>query len=148
LISGASADEIRAVLERHFVLTPTAAPDAGIGQRMVDAGGLALGTADGTWLAVPTGVTVESATMDLDSSRLDVALAELPDASVIYPHGWSECTEAVHNGEATAAVLLRPATVDQIAAVCHGGERMPPKTTFFWPKPRTGMVFRKLSAEA
>jgi uncharacterized protein (DUF1015 family) len=148
LISGASADEIRAVLERHFVLTPTAAPDAGIGQRMVDAGGLALVTADGTWLAVPTGVTVESATMDLDSSRLDVALAELPDASVIYQHGWSECTEAVHNGEATAAVLLRPATVDQIAAVCHGGERMPPKTTFFWPKPRTGMVFRKLSAEA
>jgi uncharacterized protein (DUF1015 family) len=39
---------------------------------------------------------------------------------------------------------LRPATVEQIAAVSHGGERMPPKTTFFWPKPRTGVVFRPL----
>ena len=63
----------------------------------------------------------------------------------MYQHGWSECSDAVAAGEATAAVLLRPATVAQIAAVSHGGERMPPKTTFFWPKPRTGMVFRRLS---
>lgn len=148
LITGPSAAAIKAALEGHFVLTPTDAPDSGIGQRMVAAGGLALVTKEGTWLAVPTGVTIESATMDLDSSRLDVALAELPDASVTYQHGWHECTEAVHNGEAVAAVLLRPATVSQIAAVCHGGDRMPPKTTFFWPKPRTGMVYRRLSAEA
>lgn len=148
LISGVSADEIKTTLERHFVLTPTDVPDAGIGQRMVDASGLALITNDGTWLAVPTGVTVESATMDLDSSRLDVALPELPAATVVYQHGWKECTEAVRNGDASAAVLLRPASVEQIAAVCHGGDRMPPKTTFFWPKPRTGMVYRKLSAEA
>ena len=32
--------------------------------------------------------------------------------------------------------------VAQIAAIAHGGDRMPPKTTFFWPKPRTGFVFR------
>ena len=45
-------------------------------------------------------------------------------------------------GEAEAGVLLRPATVAQIAATAHGGDRMPPKTTFFYPKPRTGFVFR------
>ena len=67
---------------------------------------------------------------------------------MVYQHGWRECTEAVHAGEASAAVLLRPATIGQIAAVSHGGDRMPPKTTFFWPKPRTGMVYRRLSAEA
>ena len=39
-------------------------------------------------------------------------------------------------------VLLRPATVAQIDANAHAGERMPPKTTFFHPKPRTGVVFR------
>ncbi|MCB9371355.1 MAG: DUF1015 family protein [Microthrixaceae bacterium] len=38
----------------------------------------------------------------------------------------------------------RPATVAQITALAHGGERIPPKTTFFHPKPRTGMVFRSL----
>jgi uncharacterized protein (DUF1015 family) len=41
-------------------------------------------------------------------------------------------------------VLLRPATVAQIEHTAHGGERMPPKTTFFHPKPPTGLVFRAL----
>ena len=148
LISGMPAAEVLAVLERHFVFMPTDPVDKGIGERMVAAGGLAVITADGTWLAPPTGVTIESAEMDLDSSRLDVAIAELPDAAVVYQHGWKECADAVAAGEASVAVLLRPATVEQIAAVSHGGDRMPPKTTFFWPKPRTGMVFRRLSAEA
>jgi uncharacterized protein (DUF1015 family) len=40
--------------------------------------------------------------------------------------------------------LLRPATVAQIVEIARGGERMPPKTTFFSPKPRTGVVFRDL----
>ncbi len=47
-------------------------------------------------------------------------------------------------GEAQAGVLLRPASVAQIIDIAHGGERMPPKTTFFHPKPRTGVVFRLL----
>jgi uncharacterized protein (DUF1015 family) len=34
--------------------------------------------------------------------------------------------------------------VEQIASTGRGGERMPPKTTFFWPKPRTGFVFREV----
>jgi uncharacterized protein (DUF1015 family) len=72
----------------------------------------------------------------------------LSDARVVFQHGWRECAEAVTAGNAAVAVLLRPATVEQIAEVCRGGDRMPPKTTFFWPKPRTGMVFRRLRAEA
>jgi uncharacterized protein (DUF1015 family) len=35
-------------------------------------------------------------------------------------------------------------SVAQTRAVATAGERMPQKTTFFWPKPRTGMVFRSL----
>jgi uncharacterized protein (DUF1015 family) len=35
-------------------------------------------------------------------------------------------------------------TVEQIRAVAFAGERMPQKTTFFHPKPRTGIVFRCL----
>ena len=144
LISEVTAEDILTVLSRHFVLTPTASASADIGQRMINVGALAVITDAGTWLAEPTGVTIESALMDLDSSRLDVALAELPNASVVYQHGWRECRDAVANGEASVAVLLRPATVGQIAEVSHGGDRMPPKTTFFWPKPRTGMVYRRL----
>ena len=47
---------------------------------------------------------------------------------------------------AQAVVLLRAVTVDQIAEWARTGRRMPPKTTYFHPKPRTGMVFRTLSA--
>jgi uncharacterized protein (DUF1015 family) len=144
LISGVAASDVLGVLAQHFTLTETGAIDKTIGQRMVDAGALAVVTADGVLLAVPSGQTSAAATMDLDSSRLDVALADLPAATVVYQHGWHECTEAVTAGEATVAVLLRPATVPQIAAVGHGGDRMPPKTTFFWPKPRTGIVYRRL----
>jgi uncharacterized protein (DUF1015 family) len=145
LISGASSTDVLDVLARHFTLSATAAVDKTIGQRMLDAGALAVVTRDEVLLAVPTAATVGAATMDLDSSRLDVALGDLPDATVVYQHGWQECTEAVQGGEAEVAVLLRPATVAQIAAVGHGGDRMPPKTTFFWPKPRTGIVYRRLS---
>jgi uncharacterized protein (DUF1015 family) len=148
LISGVDAADVIAALGQHFTLTPDAPVDATIGQRMVDAGALALVTPAGTWLAAPTATTLAAAPMQLDSSRLDVALADLPNATVVYQHGWRECRDAVAEGGASAAVLLRPATVEQIAAVSHGGERMPPKTTFFWPKPRTGMVFRPLDPSA
>ncbi|MDP1820870.1 MAG: DUF1015 domain-containing protein [Acidimicrobiales bacterium] len=81
---------------------------------------------------------------DLDSSRLDVALAALPDHDLTFQHGVANVRQAVASGTAQAGVLLRPATVAQIEATAHGGERMPPKTTFFHPKPRTGLVFRSL----
>jgi uncharacterized protein (DUF1015 family) len=50
----------------------------------------------------------------------------------------------VAGGAAEAAVLLRPATVAQITDMAHRREQMPPKTTYFTPKPRTGMVFRPM----
>jgi uncharacterized protein (DUF1015 family) len=45
-------------------------------------------------------------------------------------------------GGVQAALLLRPVTVDQISDWAHSRQRMPPKSTFFYPKPRTGMVYR------
>ena len=81
---------------------------------------------------------------DLDSSRLDVALAALPPHELRFQHGVGNVRAAVASGTAQAGVLLRPATVAQIEATAHGGDRMPPKTTFFHPKPKTGLVFRSL----
>jgi uncharacterized protein (DUF1015 family) len=82
---------------------------------------------------------------DLDSARLDLALAALPTHEVTFQHGPDNVRRAVAAGEAQAGVLVRPASVAQIEATAHGGERMPPKTTFFHPKPKTGLVFRDLS---
>ena len=47
-------------------------------------------------------------------------------------------------GEADAVVLLRPVSVAQIRSASYAGVRMPQKTSFFAPKPRTGLVFRAL----
>jgi uncharacterized protein (DUF1015 family) len=63
---------------------------------------------------------------------------------VTFQHGVDHALAAVQDGRAQAAVLLRPATVEQITDIARGGERMPPKTTFFHPKPKTGLVFRAL----
>ncbi len=79
---------------------------------------------------------------DLDSSRLAAALESIDGVEVRYQHGVDEILHALHDHEADAGVLLRPATVAQIDVNVHQGRRMPPKTTFFHPKPRTGPVFR------
>jgi uncharacterized protein (DUF1015 family) len=83
-------------------------------------------------------------TAELDSARLSAALRELP-VEVTYQHGVDRVVKAVDAGEAQAGVLVRPATVGQIRANAASGERMPPKTTFFHPKPPTGIVFRDVS---
>ncbi|CAB4793473.1 unannotated protein [freshwater metagenome] len=50
------------------------------------------------------------------------------------------------NGGAAAAIILAPVSVATIRDAGQAGVRMPEKTTFFWPKPRTGMVFRLLDS--
>jgi uncharacterized protein (DUF1015 family) len=131
-------------LSAHFEPFDAGRADESILGRMDDAGALGLVTAEGAWLLRPRPETAAAAEHDLDSARLDVAVAALPTARVRFQHGVDNVLRAVEKGEAQAGVLLRPATVAQIAAIGHGGERMPPKTTFFHPKPRTGMVFRSL----
>ena len=111
---------------------------------MAEAEALAVLTPTGAWLARPLPALTEKAAHDLDSSRLDVALAGLPPHHLVYQHGWDNAAAAVATGQADAAVLLRPATVSQIGAISRGQQRMPAKTTFFWPKPRTGLVVREL----
>jgi uncharacterized protein (DUF1015 family) len=131
-------------LGQWFELSPTGPVDAAIGDRLADAGSLGLVTPHGTWLLRPRAELVAAAALDLDSCRLDVVVDALPGVTVRYQHGWQSIVEAVATGQADAGVLLRPATVAQIAEVAEKRERMPPKTTFFTPKPATGMVFRAL----
>ncbi|HMT04151.1 MAG: DUF1015 domain-containing protein [Solirubrobacterales bacterium] len=52
---------------------------------------------------------------------------------------------AIKVGEAQAAFILRPTPVEQVRAVADAGETMPPKSTYFFPKIPTGIVFNPLS---
>ena len=48
-------------------------------------------------------------------------------------------------GESADAVfLMRPTPVDQVREVAAAGETMPPKSTYFYPKLLTGLVFNPL----
>ena len=144
LLSGLPDDlDLPAALGEFFDLFDAGPPGETLAARMEDAGALALVTPDGAWLARPRAEAMQGV-RDLDSSRLDRAREELPAHEVTFQHGTANALEAVRDGRAQAAVLLRPATVDQITDIAHGGERMPPKTTFFSPKPPTGLVLRSL----
>jgi uncharacterized protein (DUF1015 family) len=79
----------------------------------------------------------------LDSARLEYALAGV-DHSVGYQHGATEVQQLVMGGMATAAILIRPVSVDEIKRTANEGLLMPPKSTFFTPKLRTGLVMREL----
>jgi uncharacterized protein (DUF1015 family) len=63
-----------------------------------------------------------------------------------FRYTWRDAVADVESKDAQAAVLLRPVTVEQIGAWADAGRRMPPKSTYFHPKPRTGMVYRTLAA--
>jgi hypothetical protein len=124
---------------------PVGPPPGGVPvtRAMLDAGALAAVTPRGEVLLRPRPEALAEV-RDLDSARLDVALAGLPPHTLRFQHGVENVRAAVAGGEASAGLLLRPATVAQIEATAHGGDRMPPKTTFFHPKPPTGLVFRAL----
>ena len=47
--------------------------------------------------------------------------------------------------ESSAAFILRPTPVAQVREVAAAGETMPPKSTYFFPKILTGLVFNPLS---
>jgi uncharacterized protein (DUF1015 family) len=61
-----------------------------------------------------------------------------------YVHLVDEVIENLPSGEFPLAALVMPATVDHIRTISLGGERMPAKSTYFYPKLLTGLVLNPL----
>ncbi len=61
-----------------------------------------------------------------------------------YARDAREALELVRGGEYDVAFLLRPTPVAQVRDVAGAGENMPPKSTFFFPKLLTGLLFNPL----
>ena len=80
----------------------------------------------------------------LDSALLEDALATTPH-TVHYQHGIDEVCRQLAVNNATAAILIRPVSVAEIRRTATEGLLMPPKSTFFTPKLRTGLVMRPLT---
>ena len=62
-----------------------------------------------------------------------------------YTPSLDEALAKLDNGDYQAAFLLRPTPVDQVREVAAAGETMPPKSTYFFPKLLTGLVFNPLA---
>ena len=150
LVDGADADDLEAILpEAGFTVVPDGrvppeqVADGTVLRRMDEAGAVAVVDADGA--AQLYAVTGTFHVQDLDSARIADALGGFDAITVRFQHGVDHVQAAVAKGDAGAGILLRPASVAQIEANAHAGLRMPAKTTFFHPKPRTGVVFRACS---
>jgi len=144
-LSGVSADvDLVAVFGRWFDMVHAGPTDDQLVEAVAESGALALVTDRDVWLLTPREQTYAEAGSDLDSSLVALATDALPGAEVNYVHDWRSAVSAVSAEGAQAALLIRPVTVDQISDWAHARQRMPPKSTYFYPKPRTGMVFRAL----
>ena len=64
-----------------------------------------------------------------------------PGDALRFTHSASDAEGAVRDGGAVAAYLLPPTTPERLLAAIERGDRLPRKSTFFWPKPRTGLLF-------
>jgi uncharacterized protein (DUF1015 family) len=62
-----------------------------------------------------------------------------------YAKSVAEAKSLLGGGAYQAALLLRPIPVEQVREVAAHGETMPPKSTYFFPKVLTGVVFNPLS---
>ena len=61
-----------------------------------------------------------------------------------YTKDEDEAVSRVESGEMAAAFLLNATRVDEVRAVSEAGETMPEKSTYFYPKIATGLVFNPL----
>ena len=64
---------------------------------------------------------------------------------LFYARDTAEALSMVAPGEYDAAFVMRPTPVEAVRDVAAAGENMPPKSTYFFPKLLTGLLFNPLS---
>jgi uncharacterized protein (DUF1015 family) len=62
-----------------------------------------------------------------------------------YSKNLADAIERVESGAADAGFFMRATPVEQVREVAGAGESMPPKSTYFYPKVPTGLVFNPLA---
>ena len=80
-----------------------------------------------------------------EPGQLDVQLVDrLGHEGIAYTPDWREAVRRVREGEAGAAYLLRPTRIEDVFAAARRGDVMPQKTTYFFPKLLSGLLFHPL----
>ena len=89
---------------------------------------------EGAWIVEAPGERV------VDTAVVDRLGAD----GVRYTPRAEEAVALVDSGDAQAACLLRAPTIEQVTAVARAGETMPQKSTYFYPKLLSGLLFHKV----
>jgi uncharacterized protein (DUF1015 family) len=91
--------------------------------------------------------------------RLDTAVLEsvilkgalgMTDDDIDHKHGldyskdFDDALDAIQSGRVDAAFYMRATPVEHVQEVAAEGESMPPKSTYFFPKIPTGLIFNAL----
>jgi uncharacterized protein (DUF1015 family) len=92
----------------------------------------------GRWLDV----SVLSGTLSAMTGRSEAELTA--EGRLSYTHDAAEAVRRVDSGDTDVCFLLRPTPVDDVIAIAAATEFMPPKSTYFYPKAATGLVFDPL----
>jgi len=164
--SGSATDELLACAREYFEVEPSTpeALTARFGPATQAAGGrFGLLTRAGAYLLTERPERIEPlldpslgrALRGLDVTRLQAALRPLfgidpavaeAGGRVGYTKEVAEARRAVESGEAVAAFLLAPTPVESVIAVAAEGDVMPQKSTYFHPKPASGLVIDPLES--
>jgi uncharacterized protein (DUF1015 family) len=90
----------------------------------------------------PAGIGLVRGTPD----ELDVDLVDRHGLDgIAYTQNADDAIRAVDGGEADVAYLLREPCVEDVFEVARRGKRMPPKSTYFFPKPLAGLLFHPVA---
>ncbi len=137
--------DLMAALSKHFELWQIGPVGPHTLAEMEERCYLCLVYPDGTgdWLMPREGAFTD--VRELDGAWLEHALDGVKH-TVGYQHGVDELLELLRSDRTiTAAVMIRPVSVAEIERTAREGLLMPPKSTFFTPKLRTGLVIRELA---
>lgn len=143
LYEGITYNELASALSPFFTISDAHPVDETTLSEMNERGALCLVSKSGAahWLT-PIATKFEGV-RNLDSMFLEHALQHVKH-EVRYQHGVHEVQHELSTSQATAAILIRPVSVAEIQRTAYEGLLMPPKSTFFTPKLRTGFVIREL----
>lgn len=166
-LAGLTAERLRGLLEKHFQVETVGSGEAAARAtwEMIEADGtqqlLGFGTvADGIWqlarfqspsLMAEWSPEHSPAWRDLAVAVLHIVVLGhlLPEGVTAKPecryvHLLREVIEDVNAKRCQLAVLVPPATMGHVEQIAGNLEKMPPKSTYFYPKLLSGLVFNSL----
>lgn len=84
---------------------------------------------------------------NLDASILKAFVFDrvgIKSDKIVYTKDSQELIQMVHGHQADAGFILNPVKISQLKAIALNGEKMPPKTTYFYPKVLSGLTVYQL----